>query len=58
VSQRLNILCIMFKIIVFFVITLFTQLYEMAFYSHVERTYLTQKTSLIQPHFIEVPVPS
>jgi hypothetical protein len=36
VSQRLNILCIMFKIISFFIIMLFSWLY-----SHAENTYIT-----------------
>ena len=45
VSQRLNILCIMFKIIAFFIITLFAWLQVMVW---------THKTSLALSLFIEV----
>ena len=56
VSRVLNVLCIMFKNIAFFIITLFHSM----FYSHVENTCmaaLIHRTSLTPPRFIEVPVP-
>ena len=73
VSRRLNILlvCIMFKIIAFFIITLFVRfgyMREFVFYSHGKRLHdpiislrrkvWVHKTGSISPLFIEVPVPS
>jgi len=57
VPRRLNILCIMFNIITFFIITLFARLNaRLAFYS--EEGGWAHKTSITLPLFIEVPVPS
>jgi hypothetical protein len=56
VSRVLNVLCIMFKNIASFIITLFHSM----LYSHVENTCmaaLVHRTSLTPPRFIEVTVP-
>ena len=70
VSRRLNILCIKFKIIAFFIITLFNRLYARAcilltygkhFHDRIISLILevwVHKTGLTPPLFIEVPVPS
>ena len=68
VSRRLNILCIMFKIIAFFIIKLFSRLYVRvgillwkAFtcpHHFTKREGFAHKTSLTPPLVIEVPVPS
>ena len=70
VSRRLNILCIKFKIIAFFIITLFNRLYARAcilltygkhFHDRIISLILevwVHKTRLTPPLFIEVPVPS
>jgi len=70
VSGRLNILCIVFKIIAFFMITLFARLYEMVgilltygkrLHDHIISRRVdvwAYKASLNSPCFIEVPMPS
>jgi len=70
VPRKLNILCIMFKIIAFFIITLFARLYvrvdilllyEKLLHDHIislRGEVWDNKISLTPPLFIEIPVPS
>jgi len=70
VSRRLNILCIMFKIVAFFIIMLFTWLYVLVVIlltcgKHLHARIISligevwaHKISLSPPFFIDVPVPS
>ena len=70
VSRRFNILCIMFKIIAFFILMLFTPLYVSGdisltlgkhLHDHIislRVEFWTHQVNLFLPLFIEVPVPS
>jgi len=61
VSRRLNILCIGIKIIAFFIMTVFTQLYARVGILLTCKKHLNDRIislSLTLPRFIEVPVPS